>query len=103
MVDLVERLENWQKVYEEDDHLDEGGLYILAAKEIRRLREKCDMQAMILQRITPETHPGVLFIHAELGQKDRNGMPEELLVVPTYGVDFSYVYKRTDRTTGPEW
>lgn len=103
MSDIVERLENWQKVYEEDEHLDEGGLYILAANEIKRLRKKCDMQAMILQRITPEQHPGVYFIWTELGTKDRNGMPEKFLVVPAYGCDFSYVYERRDETVGPEW
>ena len=74
-----------------------------AIKEIERLRNKCDMQAMILQRLTPETHPGVYFIHTEIGNKDANGMPEKLLVVPAYGVDYSYVYKRTAMTTGPEW
>ena len=71
--------------------------------EVNRLIEKCDMQAMILQRLTPETHPGILFIHAELGKRDMNNMPEELLVTPAYGCDFSYVYKRTERTVGPEW
>ena len=74
-----------------------------AINEIKRLREKCDMQAMILQRLTPESHPGVLFIHAELGNRDMNNMPEKLLVVPAYGVDYSYVYERTAITTGPEW
>lgn len=73
------------------------------AKEIDRLREKCDMQAKILRSLTPERYPDVLFIHAHLGEKDQNGMPERLLVVPAYGVDFSYIYQRTDKTTGPEW
>lgn len=72
-------------------------------QEIERLKEKCNMQATILQRITPESHPGVYFIHAELGEKDHNGMPEKFLVVPAYGCDFSYVYERTNETTGPQW
>lgn len=71
--------------------------------ENERLRKKCDIQASILRRLTPETHPDTLFIHSLLGEKDQNGMPEKLLVVPAYGVDFSYVYERTDKTTGPEW
>lgn len=73
------------------------------ADEVERLREKCNMQAMVLRHLTPEKYPDVLFIHALLGEKDQNGMPEKLLVVPAYGVDFSYVYERTNRTTGPEW
>lgn len=71
--------------------------------EIERLKKKCDTQAMILRRLTPEYSPNTLFIHGELGVKDSNGMPEKLLVVPAYGCDFSYVYERTDKTTGPEW
>jgi len=74
-----------------------------AIEEIERLQKKCDMQAKILQSLTPERHPDILFIHGILGTKDANGMPERLLVVPAYGVDFSYIYQRTDKTTGPEW
>lgn len=72
-------------------------------KEIERLKKKCDMQAMILRRLDAEKYPGTYFIHADLGEKDHNGMPQKLLVVPAYGVDFSYIYERTDKTTGPEW
>jgi hypothetical protein len=71
--------------------------------EVERLKAKCDMQATILRRLTPETHPGTFFIHGTLGDKDQNGMPEKLMVIPTYGVDFSYIYVRAEKTTGPEW
>ena len=74
-----------------------------AADEIERLTKKCDMQAMILRRLTPENHPDTLFIHGTLGEKDDNGMPKKLLVVPAYGVDFSYVYEYNGKVTGPEW
>ena len=74
-----------------------------AADEIERLTKKCDMQAMILRRLTPEHHPNTMFIHGTLGEKDDNNMPQKLLVVPAYGVDFSYVYEYTGKTTGPEW
>ncbi len=74
-----------------------------AADEIERLREKCNKQAMVFQRLIPDKFPGVYFIHGEIGEKDQNGMPEKLLVVPAYGVDFSYVYEYTGKTTGPEW
>ena len=72
-------------------------------EEIERLTKKCDMQAMILRRLTPENHPDTLFISSVLGKRDQNNMPEKLMVVPAYGVDFSYIYQRTDKTTGPEW
>jgi hypothetical protein len=71
--------------------------------EVERLKAKCDMQATILRRLTPETHPGTFFIYGTLGDKDQNGMPEKLMVIPTYGVDFSYIYVRDEKTTGPEW
>lgn len=71
--------------------------------EIERLKKKCDMQAMILRRLNPDMYPDTYFIHAALGEQDMNGMPEKLLVVPAYGVDFSYVYVRQDKTVGPEW
>ena len=72
-------------------------------QEIERLTKKCDTQANILRRLTPETHPDTLFIHMLLGNRDENNMPEQLAVVPAYGVDFSYIYQRTEKTTGPEW
>jgi hypothetical protein len=74
-----------------------------AIEEIKRLRDKCDRQAMVLRRLNPEQYPGTYFIHMETGEKDQNGMPERLYVVPAYGCDFSYVYERTERTVGPEW
>lgn len=74
-----------------------------AIDEIKRLTEKCDKQAMILRRLTPENHPDTLFISDVLGKRDMNNMPEKLLVVPAYGVDFSYIYEYTGKTTGPEW
>lgn len=74
-----------------------------AKAHLIRLRDKCNMQATILQSLTPERYPDVLFIHAHLGMKDQNGMPERLLIVPAYGCDFSYVYNRTGETTGPQW
>ena len=67
------------------------------------LREKCERLQTMVRHLIPEKVPNVLFIHASLGEKDVNNMPQKLLVVPAYGVDFSYVYERTERTTGPEW
>jgi len=71
--------------------------------EVKRLQEKCDKQATILRRLTPDKYTNLLFIHSTLGDRDQNNMPQKLLVVPAYGVDFSYIYERTEKTTGPEW
>jgi hypothetical protein len=71
--------------------------------EVERLTQKADLQADMLRRLDAERFPGTYFIHSGLGEKDHNGMPEKLLVVPAYGVDFSYVYEYTGKTTGTEW
>ena len=74
-----------------------------AIEEIERLRKKCDLQTMMLRRLDAERFPGTYFIHSGLGETDTNGMPEKLVVVPSFGVDFSYIYQYTGKTTGPEW
>jgi len=71
--------------------------------ENERLTRKADLQADMLRRLDAKMFLGTYFIHSGLGEKDHNGMPEKLLVVPAYGVDFSYVYEYTGKTTGPEW
>jgi len=97
MTDIVERLKDTQW-YNGDCEV-----RMEAANEIERLREKCDKQAMILQRLMPDKFPGVYFITGEGGEIDQNGMPNTLFVAPAYGVDFSYVYRKTDQTFGMEW
>jgi len=71
--------------------------------EHERLQDRCNTQAMILRRLMPDKFPNTYFIHGELGEKDQNGMPDKIMVVPAYGVDFSYIYTREEKTIGPEW
>lgn len=78
-------------------------LLIDTRDEIERLIKKCDFQANILRKLSPERFPDTIFISGTLGERDQNNMPEKLLVVPAYGCDFSYIYERTEKTTGPEW
>ena len=72
-------------------------------QEVARLPDIVARMSRIYKHLNAEKHPGVYFIHGSLGTYDDNGMPERLMVVPAYGVDFSYIYQRTDKTTGPEW
>ena len=95
MSDIVELLRT------EMMHSDE--LCYAAADEIERLREKCDKQAAMLQRLFPDKFPFTPFIHSLGGEKDASGMPKTIYVVPAYGCDFSYVYEWNGRTVGPEW
>lgn len=70
--------------------------------EVKRLQKKCDMQAIILRKLTPEKYTGY-FICGEIGERDQNGMPAKIMVAPAYGVDFAYEYVYNGRVTGPEW
>ena len=72
-------------------------------REIERLQDRCNTQAMILRRLMPDKFPNTYFIHGELGEKDQNGMPDKIMVVPAYGVDFTYIYTREEKTVGLEW
>ncbi len=67
----------------------------LLVSENKRLKEKCDKQATMLKSAYPEKS-GAMFITGIAGEQDQNGMPEYLLVSPTYGVDFCYRYNRSD-------
>jgi hypothetical protein len=78
-------------------------LLIESRAELERLQDIVTRMSRIYKHLNAEKHPGVYFIHGSLGETDLNGMPEKLMVVPAYGVDFSYIYQRTDKTTGPEW
>ena len=95
MSDIVNRLRDptprWTDIMDE------------AADEIERLREKCNKQAMMLQRLFPDKFPNTPFIFSVGGALDKNGMAERIYVVPAYGCDFSYVYEWNGKTVGPEW
>jgi hypothetical protein len=103
--DIAERLGSWAQNQEMiDRNYTEHGLDCLnAIAEISRLKKKCDMQAMVLRRLSPDKFPDTYFIHAGIGKKDINNMPEKLLVCPAYGLDYSYVYEWSGKTTGTEW
>jgi hypothetical protein len=64
-----------------------------AVQEIERLQTKCDAQSRIIKQLVPE-HYSTPFIHALVGEKDSNGLTDIIFVVPTYGCDFHYTYKR---------
>lgn len=63
-----------------------------------KLLEKVDF---VLKTSYPEK-TGHYYMSGELGEKDDNGLPEYIQIVPAYGVDWHMLYKR-DRSFGPEW
>ena len=100
MTDIVDRLYDAT----DRDAVSDAAEEILALRnEVERLKEKCDKQAMILRRLTPENYPNTLFISGILGALDQNNMPKKICVVPAYGVDFSYVYEYNGTNIVQEW
>lgn len=69
-------------------------------KEIDRLKEKCDNQAMVIRRSYPENFPDTWFVANGIGQKDANNLPQYIWVCPAFGVDWLQVYEKTERTVG---
>jgi hypothetical protein len=76
--------------------------------EIAKLREEVETfkkgyeAAMKIVRSTyPDKFPDTYFICGEGGEKDKNGLPERILVCPAYGVDWFEIYERTTKTVGP--
>jgi hypothetical protein len=66
------------------------------------LRELRAMKNIVRHQLA-EKLGNVYFICGESGEKDRNGLPQRILVCPAYGVDWFEVYERTNKTSGPEW
>lgn len=68
--------------------------------ELRELRK---IKSLIKHNLLAEQMEGIYFICGEGGEKDKNNLPKQIHVCPTYGVDWFQVYERTDKTWGPEW
>ena len=86
--ELVERLRNWD-ICSQDD-------YEEAANRIEK------MNYFLRHNAFAEKHFGVFFICGEAGEKDINGIPEEVMICPAYGSDVSYRFTR-GKSYAPEW
>lgn len=71
--------------------------------ELEKYKLAYESAMNIIRSTYAEKFPDAYFISGELGTKDDNNMPEKILVCPAYGLDFVYVYERTEKTHGPEW
>jgi hypothetical protein len=45
----------------------------------------------------PDKFHGVFFLAGGLGEKDQNGLPQFVEIVPAYGVAWSQLYEKTDK------
>ena len=71
-----------------------------AADELEAQLALLEKQQVIIRRIYAEQLPDTWFVCGEHGEKDQNGLPKYIEVCPAYGVDWSQIYERTDRTIG---
>ena len=60
------------------------------------------MNKFLRHNVFAEKQFGVYFICGEGGEKDQNGIPEQIHVCPAYGSDIIYRYKRMD-SSAPQW
>lgn len=72
---------------------------------ITKLERALDIYSAERERFkhTKPEMTGAFFISGEAGTKDRNMLPERILICPAYGCDWSQIYVRTEQTTGPEY
>ena len=89
------------KYYNENMETDQAIKFLY--EEMQSYKKGYEAATRIVRSTYAEKFPDTYFISGELGAKDDNNMPEKILVCPAYGLDFAYVYERTDKVSGPEW
>lgn len=92
--DLIARLRDYDKC--NDDIIDE------AAVELEAMHDLLCKQQVLVRRIYAEQLPDTWFVAGEIGEKDTNGLPRYIEVCPAYGVGWTQLYEKTDRTISTE-
>jgi hypothetical protein len=67
--------------------------------ELEKLRRVHTM----VRHLSAEKLEGVFFICGEGGEKDAMGLPEKILVCPTFGLDGFAIYTKTSNYSAPEY
>jgi hypothetical protein len=70
---------------------------LAAADEIEALTAIMAKQQEIIRRVYVDHFPNTWFPTSGYGEKDSNGLPQFIEVVPAYGVGWSQVYEKTAR------
>lgn len=96
-----------ERSYVREARCELGGLLDEAARVIETLREDMarykkgyEAAMKIIKPQFPEKFADQYFVCGEIGAKDKNNLPDMLMVCPAYGVSWSQIYKRTDETNG---
>ena len=74
----------------------------IAADELEAIHDLLCKQQVILRRVFAEQLPDTWFVAGEHGEKDTNGLPKYIEVCPAYGVGWTQVYEKTDRSISTE-
>ena len=69
-----------------------------AADEIEAVTAIMAKQQQIIRRVYADKFPNTWFVTSGYGEKDQSGLPQFVEIVPAYGVGWSQVYEKTDRT-----
>lgn len=102
------KLESFEKGKTDTEHDMEHGHYMGYMAEAKELLKRSGMFPHLkivskwLEHHFAETN-GQFFICGEGGSKDENGLPEQIHICPTFGLDWFQTYQRTDKQFGPEW
>jgi hypothetical protein len=93
-----------------DEYLRNGGYFnpeMMDHDKVRDLLIQCrdDLEAFarIFRQLNLDKYPDTYFVTGALGKFEKHEMPPKLMVVPSYGVDVTYIYERTGKSTSPEW
>jgi hypothetical protein len=68
-------------------------------EHVEELQARCEQLIRILRHLLPDRSE-MFFICGEAGQQDEDGLPEAIQVCPTYGADWSALYRREGPQSG---
>jgi hypothetical protein len=87
--DLIKRLRDLAKT-------DGCQTSLEAAKELEDQLLLIEKQQKIIRRIYIDHFPDTYFICGEMGNKDSNGLPDQIEICPAYGVGWTQLYQKTN-------
>jgi hypothetical protein len=63
-------------------------------QEVETFKKGYESAMKIVRSTYPDKFPDTYFICGEGGEKDKNGLPDLILVCPAYGADWFETYER---------
>ena len=85
------------------DHEKVRNLLLDSRSEIQRIQKDKDELARIFRQMDLEKYPETYFISGTLGKFQPGEMPPQVMVIPSYGSDVTYVYEKTEKVMVHGW